>query len=433
MRTRETKTIRYFRLKTVAILSIAFFVMLTLLLCNVGYMYMKSNRYDIEQQLVMEMVYGHENMSFAMSENNESEEVPSEGTDFSEGPEGSEIPKENGTFRGGGLQESTVVRREDGAFTVKKLPESGNFTEEEAIALAEEIFADKKTSGTYGNYMYIFDNVDKALCLAYVDISEEIRKENDYYRRLVFLGLGVQLIFSLFAWVLSNWLVKPFENAMENQSDFVLSAGHELKTPMTVIKTSLELMEKEGITSKYLGYAKTENERMSYLVTKLLDLSKIENGQERIRKEKINLSDCIEGAVLPFEAMAYENGADMSCDIQSKIYAMADAEKITELVGILTDNAIKHTEEGKEIAIKLHCDGKHAVLDVKNQGDPIDDEDREKIFEKFYRVDKARNRDEGRYGLGLAIAKEIAKNHDASIEVDCKDGWTTFSATFKVL
>jgi signal transduction histidine kinase len=102
------------------------------------------------------------------------------------------------------------------------------------------------------------------------------------------------------------------------------------------------------------------------------------------------------------------------------------------VVSTLVDNAIKHTESSKEILVELNKDKNNIIMQVKNEGKPIPEEEREKIFERFYRIDKSRNRSEKRYGLGLAIAKSIVKKYNGNIDVTCKNGWTIFKVVIPV-
>ena len=106
-------------------------------------------------------------------------------------------------------------------------------------------------------------------------------------------------------------------------------------------------------------------------------------------------------------------------------------DRIKELLSILMDNAIKHSLPNSQITVKLSKEKNNIYLSVKNKGKEIPVSEREKIFERFYRLDKSRNRDDNRYGIGLSIAKNIVINHNGTISVNCKDGYTTFIVNFK--
>ena len=142
------------------------------------------------------------------------------------------------------------------------------------------------------------------------------------------------------------------------QKEFVLFAGHELKTPVTVMKASLDMLEREGIHSKYLDYAAEENEKMRKLVIELLDYSKMEYQEEKSFRESVNFSQCIGGISLEFEAMAFEKAVILITDIQQNLVIDGNKEMLERMAETLLENAIRHTEAGKEVKIVLKKDEK---------------------------------------------------------------------------
>ena len=135
--------------------------------------------------------------------------------------------------------------------------------------------------------------------------------------------------------------------------------------------------------------------------------------------------------MLTFESLIYEKNINLEYDIEENINTKCDEDQIKQLVGILIDNAIKHSSTKGEIKVKLKKEKGNIVLTVTNKGEEIAKEDREKIFERFYRTDKSRNRNENRYGLGLAIAKNIVTNHNGEISANSENGYTTFKVIIK--
>ena len=194
---------------------------------------------------------------------------------------------------------------------------------------------------------------------------------------------------------------------------------------------SAETYEDNPKEKKWLNNIKEESNRMNNLVLKLLDLSKTENLKEKVIYSKVNLSKIINNKAMSFESLMFENKLSLVTEIEKNIEFECDQDKIKELLSILIDNAIKHGYEDSEIKVRLYLEKNNINLEVINRGDAIDSEDKIKIFERFYRVDKARNRSDGRYGLGLAIAKNIVEAHNGNITVECNDGYTTFKVIFK--
>lgn len=226
----------------------------------------------------------------------------------------------------------------------------------------------------------------------------------------------------------SKIIVKPVEETFEKQKQFISDASHELKTPLAVIEANADVLENEVGSNKWLTYIQNEIESMNKLINELLLLAKMENSNSK-NYEEFNLSEEIEMVTSMFESMAYENKINFNIDIQKDIKMKGNKEDIEHILSTLLDNAIKHTEPEKQIIVQLKKKKDKIFLQVKNMGEPIPKEEKEKIFERFYRIDKARNRNEKRYGLGLAIAKSTIQKYNGKIEVYCKDGITTFEVT----
>ena len=246
---------------------------------------------------------------------------------------------------------------------------------------------------------------------------------------LVFITLEtIQVIISL---NITKRIVKPVNEAFIRQKQFIYDASHELKTPIAIISASTEMLEKNPKEKKWLDNIKTENSRMNKLVISLLDLSKSENIKENEVYTSVNLSKVIKNKALTFESLIYENSLELDVDVVNDIMFNCNEDRIKELLSILMDNAIKHSLPNSQITVKLSKEKNNIYLSVKNKGKEIPISEREKIFERFYRLDKSRNRDDNRYGIGLSIAKNIVINHNGTISVNCKDGYTTFIVNFK--
>ena len=246
---------------------------------------------------------------------------------------------------------------------------------------------------------------------------------------LVFIILEtIQVIISL---NITKRIVKPVNEAFIRQKQFIYDASHELKTPIAIISASAEMLEKNPKEKKWLENIKTENNRMNKLVISLLDLSKSENIKENEVYTNVNLSKVIKNKALTFESLIYENSLELDVDVVNDIMFNCNEDRIKELLSILMDNAIKHSLPNSQITVKLSKEKNNIYLSVKNKGKEIPVSEREKIFERYYRLDKSRNRDDNRYGIGLSIAKNIVINHNGTISVNCKDGYTTFIVNFK--
>lgn len=232
--------------------------------------------------------------------------------------------------------------------------------------------------------------------------------------------------------LLTNWLIKPVEDAFEKQKQFIVDASHELKTPLSVIMTSAECLSKNPNEKKWLDNIQFETERMNKLVLDLLNLAKYDNSYDHRVLSVIDLSKLIEKSVLTFESLIYDKGLNLKYHIDQDVNFKCVNSEIKQLIEILVDNAIKHAYDKSTITVDLIKKKDEISLVIKNRGDKIPKEEQSKIFERFYRSDNSRNRNENRFGLGLAIAKNIVLNHNGKIYVECKNGYTSFISTFKV-
>lgn len=247
----------------------------------------------------------------------------------------------------------------------------------------------------------------------------------------IIIFILLEIIILIISKYITNWIVKPAIDSFNKQKDFIADASHELKTPLAVIMASTDALKSEKINNKYIDNISNESDRMNKLIKNLLDLSKLESQNTIKTYENNNLSKIVNKVVLTFDAIAFENNLKIESNIIDNIMFNCSADEIGELLRILLDNAIKHSYKDKTINVNLLTNKDKIILEVINNGDEIDHDDIDKIFDRFYRVDKARNRSENRYGLGLAIAKSIVLNHGGKISATSENNITTFKVVFK--
>lgn len=252
---------------------------------------------------------------------------------------------------------------------------------------------------------------------------------------IVFAAMGALLIISI---CLSTWVLKPVEQAWEQQRRFVADASHELKTPLAVIVANTQILANDpGIpdeSRRWIESTADESSHMKNLVEELLELARTDEStagaQGVMQKVPIDFSSTVESASLEFDAIAFERGTFIEEDIEEGIGIVGDPEWIERLCKILIDNACKYAHAGSTVLVRLCHEGRKCVFSVNNHGAVIDAEDLPHVFDRFYRTDKARSRDAntGGFGLGLAIAQGIATSHGGSISVtSSEEAGTTFT------
>ena len=290
--------------------------------------------------------------------------------------------------------------------------------------LAKQIIKAERQNGTENNLA--FYKADKGGYTLVVFMDNTVIHESAMtllHYTLIFGGAALVLFFFLSVY-LARRIVKPLEDSYQKQKQFISDAGHELKTPVSVVNANAELLSREIGDNRWLQNIQYENERMGMLVGQLLDLARTENVAPQM--EYIDFSRLVAGETLPFESVAFEKGLNLHADIANDIGVIGNSTQLKQIVSILLDNAIRHSKEQGEVRLTLIREHAVAKLSVINQGDEIPAEQREQIFERFYRVDTARNGEDRHYGLGLAIAKAIATAHKGHIEVLCDNGVVEF-------
>lgn len=277
-------------------------------------------------------------------------------------------------------------------------------------------------------------SADGLTALAFINI----RFEEDFLTRLlmalIITGLsGLALVFfgSLYT---ATRALQPIRESWERQKNFIADASHELRTPLAVIQTNLELVlgnSEENVLSqdKWLQNIRAENNRMTRLVSDLLLLARADSLQERMEFKLFPLHQAVMNACYPLEPLARKEGLKMDIRIEAEMELYGDEARIKQVIVILLDNAIKYNRSNGVVVLTLRETPGYAEIAVSDSGVGIEREHMDKIFQRFYRVDKARSREHGGSGLGLAIAEWIVRQHRGTIKVTSTTGEGT---VFKV-
>lgn len=305
------------------------------------------------------------------------------------------------------------------------------YSEEEVTKLAEEILAENKDAGIYDSFSYAVKKNQDSTMVVFIDRTIENRNFSVLIKyTFVFAGITLVIIFCLSCF-LADRMVKPLEENDRKQKQFISDAGHELKTPIAVVSTNLELLRRQNANNKWLNNIEYETEKMSALIKQLMELAKTESMLPKM--EEVDFSHLVEGEILVFEEVAFEQGIMIDYDkVEPDIHIKGNAEQLKQLVAILIDNAIEHSSEKSDLKIELGINKNKAVLTVANRGNEIPKEIREHLFERFYRSDYSRSGENNHYGLGLAIAKATAETHKGSIKADYKDGYVIFEVQIPI-
>lgn len=304
-----------------------------------------------------------------------------------------------------------------------------SYTAETCAGIIAGLEKGEKYEGRYGNLQYVRKDYRDGAVMVFSDRSSDMKM----MKTLLFVSVGMFILMECMVFVLTKILtkraMKPMQISIEKQQQFISDAGHELKTPLTVISANADILADEIGDNKWLTYIKGQAERMRILVQEMLDLTKITNSDQHIAQSRFNISSLVENVALPFECQAFEQKKEFHIELEPDVEFFGNTERIRRMVGIFIDNAFKYSNENGTIQVQLKTDSGKKVLKIYNTGIGIEKGEEEKIFERFYRSDSSRSK-QGGYGLGLAIAKSIADQHGIKIQVVTEPGqWVSFNLT----
>ncbi len=297
------------------------------------------------------------------------------------------------------------------------------YTESQLSETAESLLNIGQSRGTRGNFVYRIDQEETYTLVALMDNTLISDSFTTLFRNALLLGAVMVAALFLCAVALARWIIRPLEESDRRQRQFISDAGHELKTPVSVIEANAELLEREIGGNPWLDNIRFESNRMAELVSELLTLARTE--RETPQLEPLDFSRLVLGGVLPFESVAFEKGRELECQIEEAVFVEGNSGQLSQMVSVLMDNALSHSEGEGNIAVRLQQEKKDAVLTISNPGF-IPEKDRSEIFARFFQSDTERG-DTEHYGLGLTIARNIVTGHQGEIQVDCSDGRVFFS------
>lgn len=313
----------------------------------------------------------------------------------------------------------TVLFDENGKIVSIDLGSISAITEETAWEYAMEAYAKDGERGWIDDYRYKQYHKGQATAIVYVDGSM-----NRFMSNRTILSAGIVLVISALAiWVIviffSRRAVLPVAESYEKQKQFITDANHELKTPLTLVMTNLDILEAEIGENEWLSDIRSEGERMSALVNQLVALARMDEGKTNLEMQRFSLSDVVMDAVSEFQVLAQDRGKTMDIQIDPNVDYVGDVVAVRRAVSILLDNAIKYCDEGGGIRFRLEKK-KHPVLYVENTYADVGEMELNRLFDRFYRADKARTFTGG-FGIGLSIAQTIVSQHKSEISAYKRD------------
>lgn len=308
------------------------------------------------------------------------------------------------------------------------------------IEYADKLVASNETSGKIdinGTSFAFLKSMDTGLNrIVLVNRTSQVNTLTNLLKTFIITGtLSLGLLFFV-SYYFANKSIQPIMEVFTKQKQFIADASHELRTPLAIIKTNLSLLtsnQDETVLSqkKWINYIDDQTNRMSELINDMLSLAKLDIDTQQLQLMPTNINDILENLIMSFEAVFFENHINIEEQQIEQLSIEGNPPELKKLFSILIDNAIKHTPENGSISISVRKNKNKAEVIVRNTGEGIAPEHLQKIFERFYRPDDSRQRNSGGYGLGLAIAAAIVKQHHGNIHAESILGqYTSFIVTF---
>ena len=318
---------------------------------------------------------------------------------------------------------------QDGEIQQVNVDRISSVDETEARSYAKEALSSGKDEGFVGEFRYSVENDGPGMRITFLDCGRVLESFRDFLRYSILMSLaGLAVMFGVITFFAGR-IVRPVAESYEKQKRFITDAGHEIKTPLAIIKANIDLMDMEldkkrvdkAELKENLGDINSQVDRLTDLTNDLVYLSRMEEGDSLVMTE-VPLSDIVSETAASFGPLAEEQGKTIEAKIESMISVQGSTKELEKLLSIVLENAVKYSSDPK-IGVSLKKEGKNAVLEIRNQTDgELTNEMLSHVFERFYRTDSSRNSATGGHGIGLSMASAIVKAHGGKISAHTSTG-----------
>ena len=294
---------------------------------------------------------------------------------------------------------------------------------DDAKEYAEKLWKSGKKSGFVSNYRYLRNDEECDTVIIFLDCRSRISSFRSFLVYSVMVSLAGMIAVAALVLLLSKMVMKPVQESYEKQKSFITDAGHEIKTPLTIIDADATILEMDcGEDNEWIQDIRAQTKRLTALTKDLIYLSRMEEEKPQVQNIDFPLSDVITEAAQPFRSLAKVQEKTLTVDVEPMLNLCGDEKAITQLISILLDNALKYSDEHGTISLKAHSKGKNVCIEVFNTAEHVDTSELGRLFDRFYRAEKSRNSQTGGYGIGLSIAKAVTQAHRGKITASSADG-----------
>ena len=294
---------------------------------------------------------------------------------------------------------------------------------ETAKEYAEELWESSRTSGFVSNYRFLKKDDCGDTVLIFLDCRSRISSFRSFLIYSILVSLAGMVAVAVLVLLLSKMVMKPVQESYEKQKSFITDAGHEIKTPLTIIDADATILEMDcGEDNEWIRDIRAQVSRLSSLTKDLIYLSRMEEEKPHVQNIDFPLSDVIIETAQSFQSLAKVQEKTFTVEVEPMLNLCGDEKAITHLVSILLDNALKYSDEKGTISLRAYSKGRSVCIEVFNTAENVDTSGLDRLFDRFYRADKSRNSQTGGYGIGLSIAKAVVEAHKGKITASSADG-----------
>ena len=298
-----------------------------------------------------------------------------------------------------------------------------SLTEAEARTLAGNVYASGRERGFADTYRFCRTADGEETLMLFLSCEREINTFRTFLYASAGVSMGGLLAVLLLLGLFSGRIIRPIAESYEKQKQFITDAGHELKTPITIIQADAEVLasELEG-ENEWITDIRRQTKRLTELTADLIYLSRMEEENAALKMREFSLSELAEETARSFQSVAVSQGKTFRLAIAPEVRLTGDEKAMEKLLSVLLDNAMKYSPEGGRVELSLEKAGRSARLRVRNTCLPMEKGSADRLFERFTRADTSRNSQSGGFGLGLAIAKAVTEAHRGKIRAESEDG-----------
>ena len=317
-----------------------------------------------------------------------------------------------------------VTTDENGTVKQSNTDRIASVDEESAKEYAAKALASGEYEGFVDEIRYSVDDSGSETVITFLDCGRVLESFRDFLKASIIMSVaGLLVVFGIITFF-SGRFIKPVAESYEKQKRFITDAGHEIKTPLAIIKANLDVIKMDPDSAEEsLQDIDDQVDRLAGLTNDLVYLSRMEEAEESLVMSDVPISDIVNETASSFETLAKDKGKAIETDIDKMLSVNGSTKEIEKLVSILLENAVKYSDESEAIKVSLKKDGRNCILEVSNRtSEEVSSESLAHVFDRFYRTDESRNSATGGHGIGLSMASAIVAAHKGKISAHTTDG-----------